>query len=100
MDLELVTEKLLGHRRALDVPARPARSPRRVPRRILVRLLRLPEREVALVPLQVARLLGNHVLEPGARELAVPGERRDTEVDVAARRICMAGLDELFDELH
>ena len=40
-----LAEQVERHRRALDVPARPARAPRRVPRG-LARLRRLPEREV------------------------------------------------------
>ena len=46
---------VLGHRRALDVPAGPAAAPRRVPRGVLALLLRLPEREVQRVLLAARR---------------------------------------------
>ena len=45
VDVEAVAEDLERHRRALDVPAGPARAPRRRPRR-LAGLRRLPQREV------------------------------------------------------
>src|ERR1700736_4416097 len=50
VDVERVAEVVLAHRRALDVPAGPAATERRVPRgaQLLVAGLRfLPEREVA-----------------------------------------------------
>ncbi len=100
MDLERPAEVLLGHRRALDVPARAAASPRRLPPRVLARLRRLPEREVTRVLLQVARLLRDHVVEVRAREDAVLGEPRDAEVDVAARLVREAAVDELLDQRH
>ena len=91
VDLEHRPEVLLGHRRALDVPARPAAAPRRVPPRVLALLVRLPEREVARILLQ-RRLLGllgriarRLLVAVAAREPAVVGEARDAEVDVAAR---------------
>ena len=46
VDRELEAEQLLGHRRALDVPARPAVAPGARPERVLALLARLPEREV------------------------------------------------------
>ena len=79
-------------------PGRP-RPPRRVPGRVLVRLRRLPEGEVALVFLQVARLLRDHVLELGARELAVVRVLRDAEVDVPLRLVREPALDQLLDQL-
>ena len=98
VDLEARAEVLLGHGRALDVPARPPLPPRRVPGRVLVRLVRLPEREVPLVLLEVARLLGDHVLELRARELAVAGPPLDTEVDVALGLVGQPAVDELCDQ--
>ena len=56
VDLEVEPEQLLGHRRALDVPARPAAAPGRLPGRVLARLLRLPQREVERVPLALGAL--------------------------------------------
>src|SRR5207248_1515951 len=100
VDLERRPEDLLGHRRALDVPARPAASPRRVPPRVLrLRLVRLPEREVALVLLERARLLTLlDLVGLLAGETAVLRERRDAEVDVAARLVRVPRVDELLDE--
>ena len=46
VDLEVHAEDLLGHRRALDVPARAPAAPGRVPGGVLALLARLPEREV------------------------------------------------------
>ena len=98
MDLELGAQELLGHRRALDVPSGPTRPPRRLPRHILVWLLRLPEREVTLIALQVARFLRDHVLEPRAGEPSVLREARDAEVHVAVRDIRFLSIDELLNE--
>src|SRR5207302_4222436 len=85
VDLKRGAEELLGHDRALDEPARPAPSPRRVPPGVLVRFVRLPEREVARILLQRVRLLGL-VEEPVgalAGELPVLRIAGDAEVDVA-----------------
>ena len=60
-------EVLLGHRRALDVPPRPPTAPRRVPRRVLTLLRRLPEREVARILLARVRLLLLDLIRPLAR---------------------------------
>ena len=102
VDLEGRAEELLGHRRALDVPARPAPPPRRVPRRVLALLVRLPEREVPRILLQLARLLllgrvarGSASSRPRARRSPVRG---DAEVDVAAGGIGEAAVDQLLDE--
>ena len=99
VDLEGRAEVLLGHRGALDVPAGPPRPPRRVPGRVLVRLLTLPERKVALVLLQRALLLRDHLLELRAGQPPVVGEAGDAEVDVAVRRVGHVPLEQLLDEL-
>src|SRR5215213_8459076 len=52
VDREGGAELLLGHHRALDVPGGPSRPPWRVPARVLVGLVRLPEGEVEPVLLQ------------------------------------------------
>ena len=98
VDLELGAEVLLRHRRALDVPARASGPPGRVPLRVLVCLRRLPEGEVAGVFLQVARLLGDHVVRLRARERAVRGIGRHAEVDVAAGLVGEPAVDQLADE--
>ena len=51
VDLDLEPEHFLGHRRALDVPARPPRSPGRVPGGVLALLQPLPEREIERIAL-------------------------------------------------
>ena len=87
VDLEDGAEQLLGHHRALDVPAGPAATPRRVPGGVLARLVRLPEREVARVLLERVRLLLLDLVRPLARQAAVLGKARDPEVDVALDRV-------------
>ena len=49
VDVERFAQKMRGHRRALDVPSRPALAPRAVPRRLVGRLLRLPKTEIERV---------------------------------------------------
>ena len=99
VDLECRPEGVLRHRRTLDVPARPAAPPGRVPRRVLARLVRLPEREVARVLLQRVRLLLLDLFRPLAGEPTVLRVARDGEVDVALDRVCEVALDQLLDEL-
>ncbi len=55
VDVERLPEQRVRHRRALDVPARPAGAPRRRPLR-LVGLRELPQREVERVLLLLAGL--------------------------------------------
>src|ERR1044072_3201303 len=98
VDLELGPQVLLRHGRALDVPAWAARPPGRVPLGVLVGLRRLPERKVAWIFLPVARLLGDHLVRLGAGELAVGGIRGHAAVDVAARLVREAAVDQIADE--
>ena len=53
MDLEVEAQQPLCHRRALDVPPGTPSSPGGIPRRVLAGLVRLPQREVERVTLQV-----------------------------------------------
>src|SRR5207344_2888312 len=78
---------------------RTAKAPRRVPRGILVRLLRLPEGEVPLVSLEVALLLGDHLLELRARQPTVLGKARHAEIDVSVRNVREILVDERLDEV-
>ena len=101
VDVEVEAEDLLGHRRALDVPAGPAAAPRRVPGRVLALLLRLPEREVLRALLQrggVVALALLHLLERAVRQLPVVGEARDAEVDVALGRVGVPRVDQVLDQ--
>ena len=96
-------QQLLGHRRALDVPARPAAPPRRVPRRVLALLVRLPEREVERVLFQVGAfdaLALVHLVDVAARQRAVLGQRAHAEVDVAAGRVGVPALDQRADQVE
>ena len=98
MDLEARAEVLLGHRRALDVPARPAAPPRGFPPRVLAGLVRLPERKVARILLERVRLLLLHLVEPLTRETAVVGEPRDAVVDVTFDLVGEAALEQPLDQ--
>src|SRR4051812_24733574 len=86
VDVEGAAEVLLRHRRALDVPAGPAASPGRGPRRRrrLGLLPALPQREVARVPLSTGiRVLGGlHVVDLLPGQLAVRRPGPHVEVDV------------------
>ena len=98
MELEDRPELLLCHHRALDVPTRSAAPPRRLPRRVLSRLRRLPEGEVARVLLERIRLLLLDCARPLARQSTVLGVPPDPEVDVALDGVREAALDERLDE--
>src|SRR3954454_15667081 len=100
VDLELGPELLLCHHRALDVPARPAEAPRRLPRRVLAGLRRLPESEVPGILLERVRslLLVRHLVGPLAGQPAIAGIARHAKVDVALDRVGAATGDELLDE--
>src|ERR671925_1011318 len=99
VDLELRADVLLGHRRAFDVPPRASRPPGRFPGRVLLRLLRLPEREVARILLQRVGLLGAHLLQLRAGQLPVLRVSSDPEVDVALGDIREVALEQRLDEV-
>src|SRR5581483_10081037 len=100
VDLEGRPERSAGHRRALDVPARPPRPPRRRPRGVLAGLRRLPQREVLRRLLARVPLLLLHLVHALPREPAVLRVAPDAEVDVALDRVRVAALHELLDERH
>ena len=103
VDRELGPELGLGHRRALDVPAGPSRPPGRVPGGVLVGLLGFPEGEVERILLERGRprlLALVHVLGAAIGEPAVAVEAPHLEVDVAARLVGVAAVDQLGDQLH
>ena len=94
------------HRRAFDVPARPARrrdARRRRPRR-LAGLRRLPQHEVhgvALVGRDIDARAGDHLVERTIGQLAVVLHRRHAEQHVLLGDIGVAGRDQPLDQrLH
>ena len=104
VDLEVDPEQLLGHRRALDVPARAPGTPRCGPARVLAGLLRLPQREVEWVALAVGAVdpvgwgrLGQGI-DVAVGEPTVLGLRAHREVHVAVDRVGVPGVDEALDE--
>ena len=106
VDLEADAEHLLGHRRALDVPARAPAAPGRVPGGVLALLLGLPEREVERILLAIGAfdpLALVHVVDRAMAQRAVVGVRAHAEVDVAVDRVGRAvveqGLDQVLDRL-
>ena len=96
----------LAHRRALDVPARPAGAVLARPLGVvgLARLRRLPQHEVERVLLAVEHrhaLAGAQLVDRLAGELAVAGELAHRVVDVAVRRaVAEALLLERVDQLE
>ena len=107
VDVEGAAEVLLRHRRALDVPAGPAPSPRRGPRgrRRLGLLVALPQGEVARVALApgVGVLGGLHVVDLLPGQLAVRRPGPHVEVDVTRpvlRGVGVAALDQRADQLE
>ena len=107
VDVEGGAEVLAGHRRALDVPAGAAGTPRGRPGgglRLGLLLPPLPEGEVARVALaaRVGVAGGLHVVDALAGQLAVRRPAAHVEVDVAAAvlgGVGVAARDELLDEL-
>src|ERR1700737_621497 len=100
VDVERVAEVVLAHRRALDVPAGPAATERRLPRgaQLLVAGLRLlPKGEVADVLLLVfvgrdARA-GFQAGSVQVRKRPVFRKARDAEVHVAVRYVSVFALE-------
>ena len=105
VQVEALAQQIERHGRALDVPARPAAAPRRVPRR-LARLGRLPEREVDRAALRLVDVDAGagrleQLLERAVRQRAVAGERLDVEVHaLAVDHVGVARVDQLADEVE
>ena len=97
VDVEALAQVLRGHGRALDVPAREAAAPRRVPL-LLARDAgrgQLPEGEVGRVPLVLDALdptTGGQLVEIEPRELRVAGEGRDVEVHAVGDHVGVASV--------
>ena len=102
VDVELHAQQRLGHRRALDVPARPAAAPGRVPGGVLALLPRLPQREVQRIFLQrcaLDALALIHLVQVAARQLAVPVHGSNPEVHVAGGHVGGVRVDQPLDQL-
>ena len=103
VDVEGVAEVLVGHRRALQVPAGPAAAPGRLPARRLG--------SPGLAPFHRAKSRGSRLpVSPSPERLArcrrslvgqraVPGEGADVEVDVAVGLVGVAAFDEAAHHL-
>ena len=101
VDVDGLAEVFRGHGAALDVPAGASLAPRALPER-LAGLRGLPEREVERALLALVDLdarAGVELFEALLRELAVLGEARHAEVDVAVRFIGVALFDKLLDDV-
>jgi hypothetical protein len=101
VDVDGLAQRLVDHRRALDVPARAARAPGAVPLG-LVLLGRLPQHEVggvALVGRDLDPGAGDHVVQVAARQLAVVREGLGVEQHVALGGVGAAVVDQLADHL-
>ena len=101
VDVEHLAQMLPAHRRALDVPARPAASPRALPAGKL-RRRGLPQHEVGgvlLVGRDLDARAGDHFVERAPGEFAVTRHRGHMEQHVPVRHIGVAGGDEALDDL-
>ena len=104
VEIKTVTEERERHRRALDVPARPARAPRRIPIGF-AGLRRFPKREVhwallAFIHLNARAGAFDQVFQTPARELAVALVRTDGEVHAfTLDHVRPARLDEFTDQV-
>ncbi len=104
VDVERLPEVGSRHRRALQVPPRPATAPRRRPGR-LTGLGRLPQGEVPRGPLAgrsrlpLDRFPLDELVRPLARERPVVRERPHVEVDVAVRGVGVPGGDQAIHQL-
>ena len=102
VNVKTEAENLLGHRRALNVPARASTAPGRVPCGVLARLLCLPERKVERILLQLGSLSPFALIERvkrAVRKLAIGLVGADAEVDVAFDRVGRVALDQRADQV-
>jgi hypothetical protein len=98
VDVDLLTQCRVDHRRAFDVPAGEAFAPRRVPAHFLVLF---PQDEIGRVVFFFAYVdagAGLEALEIDAAEFAVGGEPRGVVIDGACAFVCVAFFDERLHE--
>ena len=98
---KLAAQELLGHRRALDVPPRPAAPQGESQATSSSGFCGLPQREVERVALVLAGLdppARLQLVRPLAGERAVRLTRPHREVDVAAGLVGLAAVDQLLDQ--
>ena len=99
MDVDRGAEVLLRHRRALDVPARPPASPRRIPTGQF-RGRRFPQDEVVRISLVVGDFYArarDHLAQASLRQRPVVVVTRNVEQHVAIGFVGEALLDQGFD---
>ena len=99
VNIDHIAQMLVDHRRALDVPARPAAAPGRFPAGLVV-AAGFPQHEIAGVALVVRHFhpgAGAHVFQIAAGQLAVVGHRLHREQHMAVRFIGVALGDQGFD---
>ena len=96
VEIKRVAQIMPRHRRALDVPARPPRSPRTVPRRFS-RFRRFPHGKVAGIPFLVIHFdprTGQHILHFAPGKFPVIRKRGNIVVHVAGKHIRVAFFNE------
>ena len=99
MDVETFAEMRLAHRRAFDMPARPAAAPRAVPAGH-IRSRRLPQHKIGgivLVGRHLDARAGDHLVAAAAGEPPVTGVGGDREQHVAFGDIGVAAGDQALD---
>ena len=99
MDVETLAQQVIGHGRALDVPARTAPAPGRVPPRQVIRR-GLPQHKIHRVALVGGHLdprPGDHVVDRTARQRAVGLVALDREEHVALGLIGVTVPDQPLD---
>ncbi len=101
VDVEAFTQITVRHGRALDMPARAARPPRALPRR-LARLCRLPQREIERALLVLTHLdacAGLEFLGALPREAAVVGKPGHRIVHITARGVGQTAFFQPADDV-
>jgi hypothetical protein len=99
VDIEVVAQTVSRHRRAFDVPPRPACPPGRWPARF-ISARGLPQGKVGRIAFLLSGfrpLTRAQILEPLARKMPIVRKGADGVVHVTARLIGITPLDEALD---